>query len=143
MALTRAKNWLYVCYPLRYYYYRPGVSDHHGFAQRTRFLPDAVLKLFSQRQGSAGVEDEIEENHGPHFGTPAAPFVGGRRICGGIDGPLSAAIHRRFSHRATTPATRRSRFPTATGLSPRATPPAARQGRCNPSPGVSSDEKRR
>ena len=27
VALTRAKNWLYVCYPLRYYW--PGRSDHH------------------------------------------------------------------------------------------------------------------
>ena len=29
VALTRAKNWLYVCYPLRYYW--PGRSDHHSF----------------------------------------------------------------------------------------------------------------
>ena len=41
MALTRAKNWLYVCCPLRYYHTPPpGVSDRHGYAQRTRFLPD-------------------------------------------------------------------------------------------------------
>ena len=26
VALTRAKNWLYVCYPFRYYW--PGRSDH-------------------------------------------------------------------------------------------------------------------
>ncbi len=46
VALTRAKNWLYVCYPLRYYY--PGRSDRHTFAQRTRFLPAPVLKCFEQ-----------------------------------------------------------------------------------------------
>ena len=70
MALTRAKNWLYVCCPLRYYYsYRPMASDQYGYAQRTRFLPDAVLKLFAQRQGSAGAEDDVEEAPGPHFGS--------------------------------------------------------------------------
>ncbi len=46
VALTRAKNWLYVCFPLRYYW--PGRSDRHTFAQRTRFLPDKVLKCFQQ-----------------------------------------------------------------------------------------------
>ena len=33
VALTRAKSWLYVCCPLRYYHsYRPGASDNYGFA---------------------------------------------------------------------------------------------------------------
>jgi DNA helicase-2/ATP-dependent DNA helicase PcrA len=46
VALTRAKNWLYVCFPLRYYW--PGRSDNHGFAQRTRFLPKNILNCFEQ-----------------------------------------------------------------------------------------------
>ena len=46
VALTRAKNWLYVCYPLRYYW--PGRGDHHSFAQRTRFLPNSVIECFQQ-----------------------------------------------------------------------------------------------
>ena len=47
VALTRAKNWLYVCYPLRYYHsYRMG--DQHGYAQRTRFLPETLLSCFQQ-----------------------------------------------------------------------------------------------
>jgi DNA helicase II / ATP-dependent DNA helicase PcrA len=46
VALTRAKNWLYVCYPLSYYW--PGRSDHHTFAQRTRFLPNKLLACFEQ-----------------------------------------------------------------------------------------------
>ena len=45
-ALTRAKRWLSVCCPLRYYRYQPGVSDHHGYAQVTRFLPHKVQKHF-------------------------------------------------------------------------------------------------
>jgi DNA helicase II / ATP-dependent DNA helicase PcrA len=46
VALTRAKNWLYVCYPLRYYW--PGRSDHHTYSQRTRFLPQKLLACFEQ-----------------------------------------------------------------------------------------------
>ena len=45
VALTRAKSWLYVCFPLRYYW--PGRSDRHTFSQRTRFLPDPLLTCFS------------------------------------------------------------------------------------------------
>jgi DNA helicase-2/ATP-dependent DNA helicase PcrA len=46
VALTRAKNRLYVCHPLRYYYARMGASDHHGYAQRTRFISAAVAQHF-------------------------------------------------------------------------------------------------
>jgi DNA helicase-2/ATP-dependent DNA helicase PcrA len=46
VALTRAKNWLYVCHPLRYYW--PGRSDRHSFSQRTRFLPSSLLPCFQQ-----------------------------------------------------------------------------------------------
>jgi DNA helicase-2/ATP-dependent DNA helicase PcrA len=57
VALTRAKNWLYVCCPLRYFrYYRPTVSDAHSYAQRTRFLPDSVVEFFDRR-----VTDEFPE----------------------------------------------------------------------------------
>jgi DNA helicase-2/ATP-dependent DNA helicase PcrA len=50
VALTRAKNWLYVLHPLRYYRsFRPGVSDSYGMVQRTRFLPETVLKFFDRQ----------------------------------------------------------------------------------------------
>ena len=48
VALTRAKRWLSVCCPLRYYRYRYGFSDHHGYAQLTRFLPKRVRRCFQQ-----------------------------------------------------------------------------------------------
>ena len=64
VALTRAKNWLYVCFPLRYYW--PGRSDQHTFAQRTRFLPNKLLKCFEQCVTDPFDEDEIDE---PHFRT--------------------------------------------------------------------------
>ena len=59
VALTRAKNWLYVCYPLRYYW--PGRSDHYGFAQRTRFLPDKVLDCFEQTVTDPFADDDFDE----------------------------------------------------------------------------------
>jgi len=62
VALTRAKSWLYVLYPLNYYFNRPGVSDAHSFAQRTRFLPDPVVKYFEQQTtGLYAEEQEFDE----------------------------------------------------------------------------------
>ena len=42
VALTRAKDWLHVCYPLRYYVHPRNFSDIHGYAQPTRFVPEGV-----------------------------------------------------------------------------------------------------
>ena len=73
VALTRAKNHLYVCYPLRYYSgYRMG--DRHGYAQRTRFLPAALLPHFTQcvTDGPSEFDDSRDETpstlHSPRFG---------------------------------------------------------------------------
>jgi DNA helicase-2/ATP-dependent DNA helicase PcrA len=49
VAMTRAKDWLYVYVPLRYYRRRGGLGDGHSYAQRTRFLTDDVLRLFEER----------------------------------------------------------------------------------------------
>jgi DNA helicase-2/ATP-dependent DNA helicase PcrA len=64
VALTRAKNWLYVCYPLRYYW--PGRSDRHTFAQRTRFLTDKVVECFEQcvTDPLAAEDDETDGQSG-------------------------------------------------------------------------------
>jgi len=56
VALSRAKSWLYVCCPLRYYRFQRGMSDHHGYAQRTRFLPEGVTQYFHQVVAAAGFE---------------------------------------------------------------------------------------
>lgn len=53
VALTRARDWLYVCYPLRYYSYPRTFSDVHGHAQLTRFLPESVRACFNQTQAFA------------------------------------------------------------------------------------------
>jgi DNA helicase-2/ATP-dependent DNA helicase PcrA len=44
VALTRAKDWLHVCYPLRYYVHTRSFSDVHGYAQPTRFVPEGVRR---------------------------------------------------------------------------------------------------
>ena len=60
VALTRAKSWLYVCCPLRYYHsFRPGASDRYGYAQCSRFLADSVVGCFEQQvMGGSGAWDE-------------------------------------------------------------------------------------
>jgi DNA helicase-2/ATP-dependent DNA helicase PcrA len=52
VACTRAKNQLYVAQPLRYYTQPHGRSDRHGYAQRTRYISDAVLPHFVETLAS-------------------------------------------------------------------------------------------
>jgi DNA helicase-2/ATP-dependent DNA helicase PcrA len=46
VALTRARDFLDVCFPLRYY--QKKWSDRHSYAQLTRFLPEALLDRFER-----------------------------------------------------------------------------------------------
>jgi DNA helicase-2/ATP-dependent DNA helicase PcrA len=47
VALTRARHWLQVCFPLRYYHaYRGRSSDQHGYAQLTRFISEKIKLHF-------------------------------------------------------------------------------------------------
>ena len=57
VACTRAKNDLYVTHPLRYYTQPWAKSDAHGYAQRTRFLSDAVLLHFAEVQAGGDAAD--------------------------------------------------------------------------------------
>ena len=52
VALTRAKDWLYVCFPMRYYSYPRTFSDAHGYALLTRFVSGDVQAFFEQRPAS-------------------------------------------------------------------------------------------
>jgi DNA helicase-2/ATP-dependent DNA helicase PcrA len=49
VALTRARDNLYVYFALRFYRRPRGLDDAHHFAQLTRFLPDQVQTLFERR----------------------------------------------------------------------------------------------
>ncbi|MCX6840970.1 MAG: ATP-dependent helicase [candidate division WOR-3 bacterium] len=60
VAVTRAKDWLYVVFPLRYYYKRYPMGDAHAYAQLTRFAPASVQKLMDSRGGGS-----LEVHDGP------------------------------------------------------------------------------
>jgi DNA helicase-2/ATP-dependent DNA helicase PcrA len=49
VALTRARDALAVCFPLRYYTRPGGRGDGHTYAQLTRFLPPEARRLFAAR----------------------------------------------------------------------------------------------
>jgi len=58
VALTRARDWLTVYCPLRYYQFARGPkADRHGMAQLTRFLPAQVLKHFDCVASHVSVAD--------------------------------------------------------------------------------------
>jgi DNA helicase-2/ATP-dependent DNA helicase PcrA len=46
VALTRAKDFLEVCFPLKYYHKKHRTGDRHSFAQLTRFLPEQTVRRF-------------------------------------------------------------------------------------------------
>ncbi|HUU94859.1 MAG TPA: ATP-dependent helicase, partial [Phycisphaerae bacterium] len=61
VAMTRAKDWLYVYFPLRYYRRPSGLSDKHHYAQLTRFISDPVRALFEQQTATAPIDTGEEE----------------------------------------------------------------------------------
>jgi DNA helicase II / ATP-dependent DNA helicase PcrA len=48
VALTRAKDFLEVCFPLKYYHKKHRTGDRHSFAQLTRFLPESICEHFER-----------------------------------------------------------------------------------------------
>lgn len=48
VAMTRARDFLYVLWPQRYYLRPLGLSDRHSYAQRSRFITDEVLETMDE-----------------------------------------------------------------------------------------------
>jgi DNA helicase II / ATP-dependent DNA helicase PcrA len=48
VALTRAKDFLDVCFPLKYYTKKWGTGDRHSYAQVTRFIPESIADRFER-----------------------------------------------------------------------------------------------
>ncbi len=48
VAMTRARDWLYVLWPQRYYARPAGLSDRHSYAQVSRFFSKTVLETMDQ-----------------------------------------------------------------------------------------------
>jgi DNA helicase II / ATP-dependent DNA helicase PcrA len=73
VALTRARDALYVYFPLRYHRRNHGYEDRYHHAQITRFLPEEIRGLFERRTTFSDVEGSDAEpvgavaarGHGP------------------------------------------------------------------------------
>ena len=50
VAMTRARNVLYVTFPLKYYHRKHAMGDSYSTAQLTRFLPPKLFPLFRARR---------------------------------------------------------------------------------------------
>ena len=48
VALTRARDFLEVCVPLRYYQKKHATGDRHTYAQPSRFLPESLMEHFER-----------------------------------------------------------------------------------------------
>lgn len=53
VAVTRARDWLYVVFPLRYYYRGASSGDGHSYAQLTRFLTREAQQLMEEATPAA------------------------------------------------------------------------------------------
>jgi DNA helicase-2/ATP-dependent DNA helicase PcrA len=71
VALTRAKDWLYICYPLRYYVHPRSFSDTHGYAQPTRFASAGVRSTMEPLAALDFLAPESagENGEGPRYST--------------------------------------------------------------------------
>jgi ATP-dependent DNA helicase UvrD/PcrA len=75
VALTRARDALYVYLPLRYYRRPRGRDDAHTYAQLTRFLPPDVLQHFDARGLDPGEAEGASLADAPVPDTAAAAGV--------------------------------------------------------------------
>ena len=48
VAMTRARDFLYVLWPLRYYHKMAGLTDRHSYAQLCRFFSDGVVESMDE-----------------------------------------------------------------------------------------------
>jgi DNA helicase-2/ATP-dependent DNA helicase PcrA len=66
VACTRARDWLYICHPLRYYKSPWNHTDAHGYAQLTRFVTETVRPTLrdefgGERAASAGERSQVAQ----------------------------------------------------------------------------------
>jgi DNA helicase-2/ATP-dependent DNA helicase PcrA len=73
VALTRARDNLYVYFPLRFYRRPRGKDDVHHFAQLTRFLPESIQSLFERH--AVGTLAEAEAARPSPAASPGATAV--------------------------------------------------------------------
>jgi DNA helicase II / ATP-dependent DNA helicase PcrA len=62
VAMTRAKDALYMYFPLRYYHRRHGLGDAHTYAQLSRFITEPVKSLCEQQTYGVDVHLDRQEH---------------------------------------------------------------------------------
>jgi DNA helicase-2/ATP-dependent DNA helicase PcrA len=78
VAMTRARDALYVTYPQRYFYRRQGLDDAHGYGQPSRFLTAASACFDrSVRRGADDADGGGRAAAVPVAGDPVGAFLGG------------------------------------------------------------------
>ena len=77
VALTRARDALYVYFPLRYYRRPRGLEDPHTYAQLTRFLPDGVRERFEERTTIGAPHEDSAASLVPAGSSDVATFLDG------------------------------------------------------------------
>ena len=82
VALTRAKDWLYVTVPLQYYRRPRDPFDRYGYAQPTRFVSDDVKPFFVH--ASAGPPPSVAEGASVTWGNGGAAPTTAERIRAGV-----------------------------------------------------------
>ena len=70
VAMTRAKNALYIYFPFRYYHRKHSLGDRHTYAQLTRFISDQTRGLLEERNAESAERPWPEQ----------APVDGRRRL---------------------------------------------------------------
>jgi len=75
VATTRARDFLYVLWPLRYYHKSRGVTDSHSYAQCCRFFSDEVIKTMDQTTAKNTTEDK-KTGEEPVIAGPKADISG-------------------------------------------------------------------
>ena len=78
VALTRAREYLYVYFPLRYYHRRYATGDGHTYAQLTRFLPKKTLRHFEVRSVDP-------DGQAPEVARPVGGAASGRPVRRALD----------------------------------------------------------
>ena len=72
VAMTRARDFLYVTWPLRYYHRRHRFTDDHSYAQRSRFLSDDVCAtLECVALGRDGEEEDSDSGLSAYHDIPS------------------------------------------------------------------------
>jgi DNA helicase II / ATP-dependent DNA helicase PcrA len=64
VAMTRARDFLYVLWPLRYYHKSAGISDKHSYAQCSRFFTPDVVRAMDQVTSEAATRADSTQPDG-------------------------------------------------------------------------------